>query len=74
MDCTLAKHEDEQKRTLLLSALHLTKTFAENDDDVCEVLMNEGDENEPSDIAERFQNFDLVDLYNWIVNELTFAG
>ena len=36
--------------------------------------MNEGDENEPNDIAERFQNFDLVDLYNWIVNELTFAG
>ena len=70
----LAKHEEQQRRTLLLSALHLTKTFAENDDDVCEVLIDEGDEDDPSDIAERFQNFDLVDLYNWIVNELTFSG
>jgi len=70
----LAKHEDKKRRTLLLSALHLTKTFAENDDDVCEVLMDESNEDKPNDIAERFQNFDLVDLYNWIVNELTFAG
>jgi len=70
----LEQHEEQQRRTLLVSALHLTRTFAENTNNICEVLVDEDDEGDLGGVAERFQNFDLVDLYNYIVNEITFAG
>ena len=70
----LNNQEEKQKRTLLVSALHLTRTFAENENDICEVLVDENCEDDTEELAETFRNYTLVDLYVWISNELTFAG
>jgi hypothetical protein len=67
------KNTEKQKRMLLLTALHMTNTFAENLADVTEICLEDGDDRSVDEISDLYKTTDLVSLYNWIGDEIGFG-
>lgn len=67
-----AKQIKDQRKSLILTALHTLKDYSENHLGICEIFVKEAPNTSAEDYASDYQEFGVLDLFNWICENLYY--